>query len=98
MKDRILTKNPVRGKQGVNISFEKYGIVKEAIIEELLRKGEMSFNDLSIAVNKKLKGRFEGSISWYFTFVKLDLVAKKIIERDDSSRLQVLRLTGNKTK
>lgn len=98
MNDRILTKNPARGKHGVNISLEKYRIVKDAIIEELNRKGEMSFNDLSIAVNKKLKGGFEGSISWYFTFVKLDLVAKKVIERDDSSGLQILRLTGKNAR
>jgi len=42
-------------------------------------------------LNKSLKGNFSGNISWYGETVKLDLEAKKIIERT-ASKPQKYRL------
>jgi hypothetical protein len=35
-------------------------------------------------LNKSLKGKFSDSVSWYAETVKLDLEARKIIERTES--------------
>jgi len=89
---RIVTKHPEKGKQGVNISKAKYEVVRGAIVAALRAKGEMTFTDLGKAVEKALKRKFEGSISWYFTTVKLDLEARKVIKRVPRSSPQRVRL------
>jgi hypothetical protein len=45
-------------------------------------------------LNKSLKDKFSGNISWYGETVKLDLEAKKIIERT-ASKPQKYRLKQN---
>ena len=91
-ESRILTRHPEKGKRGVNISKAKYETVRAAIVKALRAKKEMTFADLDKAVGKALKGKFEGSISWYFTTVKLDLEARKVIERVPKSTPQKIRL------
>jgi hypothetical protein len=88
--EKILTKHP-EGKKGVNISKEKYEIIRKAIIE-LLEKEELTYSQLANSVKKKLENRFEGSINWYVETVKLDLEAKKIIERIPETKPQLYRL------
>ena len=44
------------------------------------------------AVEGRLKGRFEGSIPWYMECVKLDLLARAVIERVTKGSPQRLRL------
>ena len=77
--EKILTKHPL-GKRGVNISQEKYDAVKKAIVGAL-RKKQLTHTELSEQVNKSLTNKFDGSINWYSETVKLDLEARKIIER-----------------
>ena len=89
---RILTKHPEKGKQGVRISKAKYEVIRDAIVRALHSKREMTFEDLGKAVNKALKGKFEGSISWYVTTVKLDLEARKVLRRVPKSSPQRIRL------
>jgi len=79
---KILTKHPL-GKSGKNIDKNKYDIVKEAILSAL-RNNELTHTELFSRLNKSLKGKFPGNISWYGETVKLDLEAKKIIERTAS--------------
>ncbi len=81
-EDKILTKHPL-GKTGRNVDKEKYDTLKEAILS-LLRGKELTHTELFEQLNKKLKGRFSGNISWYGETVKLDLEARKVIERTDS--------------
>ena len=90
MDDRILTLHP-EGKQGVNISREKYETVKEAILSNLAQSGELTFSELAAAVEEILTGRIDGSIRWYFTTVKLDLEARNMVERT-STRPQLIRM------
>lgn len=78
-EDKILTKHPL-GKKGVNISQEKYDAVKKAILAAL-RKKQLTHTELSEQVNHSLTNKFDGSINWYCETVKLDLEARKMIER-----------------
>jgi len=79
-EEKILTKHPL-GKKGVNISKEKYETLKKAILAALQKK-ELTHTDLFTQLNKGLKGKFTGNISWYGETVKLDLEARKIIQRN----------------
>jgi len=90
MRDKkILTKHPL-GKTGRNIDREKYDTLKEAIFSAL-RQSDLTHTELFSRLNKNLKGRFSGNISWYGETVKLDLEARKIIERT-ASKPQKYRL------
>ena len=91
MGDRILTLHP-QGKQGVNISKEKYDAMREAILASVGAHGEITFKDLLEDVRRRLAGRFDGSINWYATSVKLDLEARGLVERMPGKTPQRLRL------
>ena len=78
-EEKILTKHPL-GKRGVNISQEKYDAVKKAIVAAL-RKKQLTHTELSEQVNQSLANKFDGNINWYNETVKLDLEARKMIER-----------------
>jgi hypothetical protein len=86
---KILTKHP-QGKSGKNISKQKYETLKGAILS-VLKKTELTHTELFNELNQRLKGKFAGNVSWYGETVKLDLEARKIIERT-SSKPQRYRL------
>jgi hypothetical protein len=88
-EEKILTKHPL-GKSGKNISKQKYDTLKRAILSAL-KTTELTHTELFNEVNKSLTGRFSGNISWHGETVKLDLEARKIIERT-SSKPQKYRL------
>jgi hypothetical protein len=79
---KIATKHP-QGKSGKNISKEKYDTLKQAILSALINK-ELTHTELFDKLKKSLKGKFSGNVSWYGETVKLDLEARKIIERTKS--------------
>jgi hypothetical protein len=81
-EEKILTKHPL-GKSGKNISKQKYDTLKGAILSAL-KNNELTHTELFTHLNKSLKGKFPGNISWYGETVKLDLEARKIIERTSS--------------
>jgi hypothetical protein len=87
--EKILTKHPL-GKSGKNIERKKYDTLKKAILSAL-RKNDLTHTELFDRLNKSLIGKFSGNISWYAETVKLDLEAKKIIERT-ASKPQKYRL------
>jgi hypothetical protein len=91
MKDKIRTLHPEK-KQGVNISKEKYDIIRSAILCVLQRQKEITFMNLSRAVEKEVNGNFDGSVTWYVTTVKLDMEARGEIKRVPSSRPQLVKL------
>ena len=91
MKDKIRTLNPAE-KQGVNISREKYEMIRKAILCVLETQKEITFTNLSRAVEKEVNGNFEGSVTWYVTTVKLDMEARGEIKRVPHSRPQLVRL------
>ena len=69
--------------------------MRETIIETMRSRGEIKFTDLAKTVNKELYGKFEGSITWYVNTVKLDLEARKVIERVPKTNPLRLRLLGS---
>jgi hypothetical protein len=87
--EKILTKHPL-GKTGRNIDRKKYEALKKAILSAL-RKNELTHTELFNRLNKDLEGKFSGNTRWYAETVKLDLEAKKIIERT-ASKPQKYRL------
>ena len=94
-EEKILTKHPL-GKSGKNIDKRKYETNKKAILSALQKK-ELTHTELSTQLNKGLKGKFSGNISWYGETVKLDLEARKIIERT-SSKPQTYRLKPKRSR
>ncbi len=88
-EEKILTKHPL-GKSGKNISKQKYETLEKAILSALRNK-ELTHTKLFNQLNKSLKSKFSGNISWYGETVKLDLEARKTIERT-SSKPQKYRL------
>ena len=91
MKDTIRTLHPEK-KQGVNISKDKYEIIRKTIMSILRSNKEMTFMKLSRAVEKEVRGQFEGSVMWYVTTVKLDLEARGEVKRVPHSRPQLVKL------
>jgi hypothetical protein len=87
-EQKILTKHP-QGKKGRNIAKESYDAVKAAILS-ILKEKELTHAELFVELNRKLKG-FKGNIHWYGETVKLDLEARKLIQRTES-RPQKYRL------
>ena len=90
-EEKILTKHP-QGKTGRNISKKSYDTLKAAILTALSKK-ELTHTELFEQLNKNLKGKFDGNISWYGETVKLDLEARKIIERT-ASKPQKYKVRG----
>ena len=88
-EEKILTKHP-QGKSGKNITRQNYETLKAAILSALRNK-ELTHTELLDQLNKSLKSKFSGNIGWYGETVKLDLEARKIIERT-SSKPQKYRL------
>lgn len=91
-EERIQTLNPDPNKAGSNISRVKYDQVRRAIITALQQAGQLTFTELRTAVETQLEGHFEGSISWYYTTVKLDLETRGIVRRLGSGSPQRIEL------
>ncbi|NTU63392.1 MAG: hypothetical protein HGB05_08310 [Chloroflexi bacterium] len=94
MAERIQTRHPDRNKQGVNIDRAKYEAMKDAIVSTLRAEGELTFDTLARAVEQKFHGKFDGSIRWYFTTVKLDLEARHVLQRVPGSSPQRIQLAA----
>ena len=90
MVEKILTLHP-QGKKGVRIDRAKYDAMKSTILK-ILRGKELTHDELTHAVEDALNGKFEGSISWYMEGTKLDLEARKAIERVPGKTHDVYRV------
>ena len=96
MEEKILTKHPT-GKRGVNISKAKYDAMRATILECLHGAKEVTHPQLDTCVNKKLKDKFDRSVSWYMECVKLDLEARRVVERT-GTKPQRYRLANAKAR
>ena len=90
-KDKILTLHPA-GKKGVNISLVIYNLIKSFIVDTLQKKGVVSYKDLDQLANEMLGDKIDGSVSWYFVTVKLDLEARNLICRIEGKSGHQLKL------
>lgn len=90
MDEKILTLHP-QGKKGVRIDRAKYDTMKATILK-VLRGKELTHHELTHAVEDALRGKFDGSIPWYMEGTKLDLEARKAIERVPGKTVDVYRV------
>lgn len=81
------------GKQGVNILKRRYDVIKDFILKTLKSSKEISFEELTDEAVKSLNKTFDGKVVWYMVTVKLDLEARKLIERVPKTSPHKLRLT-----
>jgi len=79
-EERILTLHP-QGKKGVNILKRRYTIIRKFILDTLEKEKTITYQSLSDRAVEELSDNFDGKIVWYIVSVKLDLEARKIIER-----------------
>lgn len=92
-EEKILTLHP-SGKKGTNISLEKYSAIRRETLAVLREKQVISFEDMCDIIIDRLQPTFDGKVIWYVVTVKLDLEARKIIERVPKTSPHQLRLVG----
>ncbi len=92
----IQTLYPDKNKTNKRISLDKYNTIKKALLS-ILRRGELTHTALMESLYQQVKDDFEGGVQWYGETVKLDLEARKIIDRTDS-RPEKYRLSLRKSK
>jgi hypothetical protein len=80
---QVLTKHPL-GKSNKPVDRRDYETFRAGIISALRRK-ELTHTELLNELTRSLKTRFSGNVGWHLMVVKLDLEARKVIERTSSS-------------
>lgn len=81
MKEEIIqTLHPQADKTNKKISLTKYNYIRENILA-ILKDKELTHPELMEELYVKVKDNFNGGIQWYGETVKLDLEARKLIER-----------------
>lgn len=80
MDKKIQTLHPDPAKTNKKISLDKYNTIKETLLL-VLQTGELTHTELMERIYQQVKDTFEGGVQWYGETVKLDLEARKIIER-----------------
>ncbi|MDP1547249.1 MAG: hypothetical protein Q8L87_14645 [Anaerolineales bacterium] len=88
----IFALNPDPTKQGVRIKRAKYDLVRAVILGNLREYGPMTFTQLGELLEEQLQEDFDGSVSWYFTTVKLDMEARGELRRVPKSKPQLVTL------
>jgi len=91
MEERIMTLHPA-GKKGVHILKQKYDVVKDFLLSQIEKYGEITYQLLSEIAEDELGPTFDGKVVWYVVSVKLDLEARGIIERIPKTSPHKLRL------
>ncbi len=79
-EEKFLTLHP-QGKKGVNILKRRYDLIRAYILKVIKKEKEITFQDLCDKAEHDLAKTFDGKVIWYVVSVKLDLEARKIIER-----------------
>lgn len=92
--EQIQTLHPDKSKTNKKISLKKYLVIKQALLK-VLRSRQLTHTELMEALYQNVKDSFEGGVQWYGETVKLDLEARKIIERTKDTP-QKYRLTSVK--
>jgi hypothetical protein len=82
-QEMVSTRHPL-GKRNKSLAKRDYEIFKVAILSAL-RRAELTHTELLNELAKSLQGKFSGNVGWHLMVVKLDLEARKLIERTSSS-------------
>ena len=96
-EEKIQTLHPQPGKTNKLISLAKYNVIKATILS-ILSECEPTHTELMEQLYAQVKDTFEGGVQWYGETVKLDLEARKVIERTDNKpekyRLRIAKRKG----
>lgn len=79
-EETIQTLHPQVNKTNKKILLSKYNYIRENILTNLTGN-ELTHTELMEELFERVKDNFEGGIQWYGETVKLDLEARKLIER-----------------
>jgi hypothetical protein len=93
--EQIQTLHPQAGKINKRISLEKYTVIKQNILT-ILADAELTHTELMEKLYDSVKDFIEGGIQWYGETVKLDLEARKIIERTSTKPVKYKLKTTNR--
>ena len=83
MDQKVQLKHP-QGKNPINMSKNKYDLLKPVVLKYLRAQAKATFTEISAGIAqdfKRNKTKFKGSLPWYLEWVKLDLEARKILKR-----------------
>lgn len=83
------------GKKGVNILKRRYDVISAFILKTIKERKEILFEEMTDLAIDQLSASFDGKIVWYIVTVKLDLEAKKIIERIPKTGPHNIRLVNH---
>jgi hypothetical protein len=81
--EKVPTRHP-QGKRNQPVDKRDYQTFKTAILSAL-RRHELTHTELLNELTASLEGKFSGNVGWHVMVVKLDLEARKLIERTSSS-------------
>ncbi len=76
----IQTLHPQTGKKNKKISLDKYNFIRGHLLL-ILNNVELTHTELMEDLYTPIIDDFDGGVQWYGEIVKLDLEARKIIER-----------------
>jgi hypothetical protein len=79
-KEKIQTLHPDPSKTNKRIDKDKYDTIRASLLSVLKGK-ELTHLELMEAIYQDVKDHFKGGVQWYGETVKLDLEARKLIER-----------------
>jgi hypothetical protein len=81
--EKVPTRHP-QGKRNQPVDKRDYETFKAAILSAL-RRHELTHTELLNELTRSLEGKFSGNVGWHVMVVKIDLEARKLIERTSSS-------------
>jgi len=79
-EEKIQTLHPQAGKTNKKILLSKYNFIRETILN-ILNGKELTHTELMEELYNRVKDNFKGGVQWYGETIKLDLEARKLIER-----------------
>ena len=88
----FLTVQPESARQGLRVDQTIYEAVHQSILRNLRCYGSLTFTQLGALVEEELQDTFDGSVTWYYTTVKLDLEANGEIRRIPNCRPQLIEI------
>lgn len=94
-EETIQTLHPQANKTNKKIPLSKYNFIRENILMILADK-ELTHTELMEALFERVKDNFYGGIQWYGKTVKLDLEARKLIERTKTKPEKYKQTTTNR--
>jgi hypothetical protein len=89
--EKFQTLHPDPAKRGVNIARSKYDQMRAALLQILSEHETIGFSEAMKEIEKRLAGKFDGKIGWYYVSVKLDMEARGELIRLPGSGKQMMR-------